>query len=136
MPTRRLLAAALLLLAACRDSTAPDPGLPGTYSLRTIAGKPLPWPQFPAGVDTAWVLGGTYTFRADDTFTITNDYRYVRHGTVDVQYLVDEGEYRVIGDSLRMFALGYEYGARRSGRTLIVHGRYEDWVYRRQTLPE
>ena len=136
MPTRRLLAAALLVLAACKDSTAPDPGIPGTYTLRRISGAPLPWPQFPSEGDTAWVLGGTYTFRADDTFVETYDYRYVRHGTVDLEHHEIDGEYRVIGDSLQLYTIGAELGARREGRDLVVHGRYEDWVYRRQTLPE
>ena len=129
--SRRFAAAALVLLAACKDSTAPDPGLPGTYTLRTIAGQPLPWPQFPSEGDTAWVLGGTYTFQADDTFVETYDYRYVRDGTVELRHYVNDGEYRMIGDSLRMWYGSYDFGARREGRTLIVHGRYEDWVYRR-----
>jgi hypothetical protein len=139
MTARRLLAAAaaLLLLPACKDSTAPDPGLPGMYTLRTIAGKPLPWPQFPSSDgDTAWVLGGTYTFRADDTFTVTNDYRYVRHGIVELRHTENDGEYRVIGDSVRMWQTAFDYGARRGGKTLTVHGPSEDWVYRRLQFPE
>jgi hypothetical protein len=133
MPTRRLLAAATLLVlaAACKDSTAPDPGLAGTFTLRTIAGQPLPWPQFPSEGDTAWVLGGSYVFREDSTYTITYDYRYVRPSGVSVEHIAEEGEYRVRGDSVLLSDLGADYGARREGSTLVVHGRYEDWIYRR-----
>ena len=136
MITRRLLAAALLLLAACRDSTAPDPGLPGTYSLSRIGGEPLPWPQLPAEGDTAWVLSGTFIVHADDTFVESYNYRFVRHGTVELQHFENSGEYRVIGDSLRLFTTGGELGGRREGRTRTVHRQFEDWVYRRETFPE
>ncbi|MFL5385881.1 MAG: hypothetical protein ACJ8GN_25475 [Longimicrobiaceae bacterium] len=138
MTTRRLLAAAaLLLLPACKDSTAPDPGLVGgTYTLRTIAGKTLPWVQLvQPPEDTTWVTGGSYTFRADSTYTFTYDYRYRRSGQVSVQHYEDTGRYRAFGDSLQL-SDWWDYGGRRSGRTLVVHGRYEDWVYRRQILPE
>ena len=129
-----LLAAALLLLAACGEPTAPepapDPELEGTYTLRAIDGKTLPWVQLVLGQDTTWVLGGSYTFRADSTYTFTYIYRYLRDGEVTVQHYQDEGRYQAFGDSLRLIDW-WDYGARREGNTLVVHGRYEDWIYRR-----
>lgn len=132
MPIRRLAAAALLLLAACHDATAPDRGLAGgTYTLRRIRGEPLPWPQFPAEGDTSWVLGGTYTFRADSTYTWTYDDRYVKLDGVTLRHHEDEGEYLPVGDSLVLMYGHFAQGARRTGNTLVVHGTYEDWTYRR-----
>ena len=131
MPTRRLLAAALLLLAACKDATAPDPGLVGgTYTLRTIGGITLPWVELALTEDTTWVTGGSYSFRADSSYTFTYDYRYKRSGQVSVQHYEDTGRYRAFGDSLQL-SDWWDYGGRRSGKTLVVHGRYDDWVYRR-----
>ena len=123
------------LLAACGESTvpepAPDPELKGTYTLRTIGGKTLPWVQLVQQErDTTWVLGGSYTFRADSTYTFTYIYRYLRNGEVTVQHYQDEGRYQASGDSLRLIDW-WDYGARREGNTLVVHGRYEDWIYRR-----
>jgi hypothetical protein len=130
MPIRRLLAAALLLLAACRDSTGSDPGLVGTWTLRTVAGHTLPWIDLALEDDTAWVTGGSYTFRADSSYTFTYDYRYRRSGVVSVEHFEDVGRYRAIGDSLQL-SDWWDYGARRTGRSLVVYGRDNDWVYRR-----
>lgn len=132
MPTRRLLAAAaaLLALAACRDSTAPDPGMAGTWTLRTISGKPLPWIDLALPEDTAWVTGGSYTFRADSTYTFTYDYRYKRSGQVSVQHYEDTGRYRAFGDSLQL-SDWWDYGGHRYGTKLLIHGRDNDWVYQR-----
>ena len=134
MTPRRLLAAALLLLAACGEPTAPepapDPELEGTYTLRAIDGKTLPWVQLVLGQDTTWVLGGSYTFRADSTYTFTYDYRYKRSGVVELKHYEDVGRYRAIGDSLQL-SDWWDYGARRTGKTLLVYGRDNDWVYRR-----
>jgi|GEM_PF-2769981 len=132
MPIRRLLAAATLLLlaAACRDSTGADPGLAGNWTLRTVAGHTLPWIDWVVAEDTAWVTGGSYTFRADSTYTFTYDYRYRRSGTISVEHFEDTGRYRALGDSLQL-SDWWDYGARRTGRTLVVYGRDNDWVYRR-----
>ncbi|HEV7588765.1 MAG TPA: hypothetical protein VGO40_11680 [Longimicrobium sp.] len=134
MPTRRHLAAAVLLLsAACRaDSTAPDPGLAmgTTYTLRSIGGRPLPWVELAREPDTTWVIGGSYAFRADSTYTFSYDYRYRRSSEVTVQHYEDTGRYRAFGDSLQL-SDWWDYGARRSGKAVIVHGRYDDWIYRR-----
>ena len=133
MPIRRLLAAAaLLLLSACGDATAPDPGLLGTFTLRTIAGKTLPWAQSASPGDTVWVLGGTRTFNADSTYLESYEYRYVHSGVSRLDYPQLTGPYRAFGDSVEIYHIGPTPEiARRSGRTLVVHGRYEDWVYRR-----
>jgi hypothetical protein len=55
----------------------------------------------------------------------------VRPSGVSVEHIAEEGEYRVRGDSVLLSDLGWDYGARREGSTLVVHGRYEDWIYRR-----
>jgi hypothetical protein len=132
MTARRLLAATALLLlaAACKDSTGSDPGLVGTFTLKTVAGKTLPWIDWALEQDTAWVLGGSYVFRADSTYTFTYDYRYKRSGVVTLEHYEDVGRYRAIGDSLQL-SDWWDYGARRDGRTLVVHGRDNEWVYRR-----
>ena len=129
-PIRRLLVSAALLLLACRDATAPDPGLVGTFTLRSVGGQPVPWVELVSDADTTWVDGGSYTFRADSTYTFTYEYRYRRGGAITRRHYEDVGRYRALGDSLQL-SDWWDYGGRRSGRTLTVHGRYDDWVYRR-----
>jgi hypothetical protein len=133
----RTLAPLLLsLLAACSgDATSPETRPMGTYTLRTVAGRPLPWVQFTGEAgDSTIVLGSAYTFRGDSTFSIRYDYRYVRRDSTWTRTYEEEGNYRTVGNALQMsdyFWRDELYYAELSGRTLTAHGRYEDWVYKK-----
>jgi hypothetical protein len=102
--------------------------------LSNVGGKHIPYAQF-TGLDGDFtiVLASDYVFDSDSTFVIQYDYRYVQSGKVSPRHFRELGRVRAAGDSLRMeddMTVG-DYYARLSGTRLTVHGRYDDWVYRK-----
>lgn len=68
-PSRRriaLVAAALVTLVACGDSSGPAPAHVGTYTLRTVHGKSLPVTLDGSGLQ---VFAGAITLRENGTYT-------------------------------------------------------------------
>ena len=60
-----LLAAGLVALAACNDSTSPNGSPTGTYSLRTVNGNPLPF----TFSDGSVLVSDRLTLSGDGTYT-------------------------------------------------------------------
>ena len=78
---KKLLAAAVFVLAACSDSTGPNAHV-GDYELRNINGQALPQIIDQDASGTLEVTGGVVTLRSDGTFTDRIDLRFddgVRH---------------------------------------------------------
>lgn len=72
--------------AASQTVSQGPPALPGTYSLVSIDGHPLPYaPVHPATPADAppppVVVGSIFTISADSTFTLSMSYRITRQGT-------------------------------------------------------
>lgn len=100
-----VLAAAIVLpLTACgdRDPTEPAAAVSGRYPLRTINGQNLPFTVQRVGNDSAEVIHGSITFRADSTFSDSVTFRF----TIDDEVTIDEdaitGTYRLSGTAVTL----------------------------------
>lgn len=75
---RLLLPIVLAFAAACGDTSGPDTGHTGLYTLHSVDGDPVPATLFAEGEDYIRVVSGTLTLEADGTFRAvsTLDYRF------------------------------------------------------------
>ena len=80
---RRLLAALALVvvlpLSAC-DLTGPSDTIHGTYKLRTVDGRTLPWLAIRAGADRIEIASGQVTLNEDGTYQDVTIYTVTENG--------------------------------------------------------
>ncbi len=73
---RFLLAIVLAFAAACGDSSGPDAGHRGEYTLRSFDGDPLPATLFEDAQDYIRIDSGSLSLDADGSFTIVSTLSY------------------------------------------------------------
>jgi hypothetical protein len=96
--------AALLLLAACVDSIAPESSRLGRYTLRRINGAELPRLVYENAVARIDFVHGTLHLRSDQTFVDSTGVQVFRTREGDTQFVTDvaEGSYRFAGDTVHL----------------------------------
>ena len=115
---RKLFAAALLVLAACSDSTGPNARL-GTYSLVSINGQDLPVVVGTISGTTVEIISGEVTLNSNGTFTDRTDYRFTSNAGVDTDFEIATGTYSVNGNNVTFLTSdGDSYSMAISGQTL------------------
>lgn len=136
-PIFAAVAAFLAAAAACSsDSTGANASIVGTYNLRTVGGKPLPF-SYP-GASTR-ITGGTFVVASDSTFVTTlNDSTPRADGSAHLFVERDGGRFTRTGSSL---VITYDSdgeqqavdiaGAVLSLHTDAGHTAAGDWVYHR-----
>jgi heat shock protein HslJ len=115
---KKFLAAALVVLAACSDSTGPN-AVVGAYALASINGQGLPQIIAEDATTTVEVTGGLVTLNADGTFTDRIDFRITDDTGVSTDSDTAFGTYTVSGNNITFHADdGSTYSMARSGGTL------------------
>ena len=115
---RKLVAAALVVLAACTDSTGPNSHI-GSYTLLRINGQSLPQVIDQDASSTLEVTGGVVTLDSDGTFTDRIDFRFTTATSVETDSDIATGFYTITGDNVTFESDdGFTYSMALSGRTL------------------
>jgi hypothetical protein len=130
------LSACILSLLACGgDSTSPVDVTPisrvGTYTLRTVDGKPLPYayPNTP-GYE---LIAESLTLNGDNTFSARSDQRVTQAGQVTTGSVTNAGTYTITGLVLQLsFSTGQVVLQDFTGPNEITgHCCGSTWVYMR-----
>jgi hypothetical protein len=117
---RKLVAAAMLVLAACSDAAGPDAHV-GSFTLVSFNGQGLPQIVEQDASRTLEVTGGVVTLHSDGTFTDRLDFRETTATTVDTDSDVLTGFYTITGDNVTFDSDdGTTYSMARSGRRLTL----------------
>jgi hypothetical protein len=115
---RKLFAAALLVLAACSDSTGPNAHV-GAYALTSINGVGLPVIVDQDATGTLEITAGLVTLSANGTFTDRTDFRETTGSQVFTDFDVTTGSYEINGNNITFFPNGGgSYSMAFSGETL------------------
>lgn len=128
----RLFFLSLIFLtsAACgsSDTTGPDDkvltaaDVAGVYTLKTVAGLPLPYNCTFQGVKYA-VVSDVLTLRSDKSWSETSSHNIV--GTADTEVLSDSGTFSLNGDKVMLFVIAdptADYHGTYSKNTLSIVG--------------
>lgn len=99
---RFALALVLALATACGDTSGPDTGHTGTYTLRSVDGDPLPATLYEDGTDYVRVVGGSLTLDADGTFSTQSTINYRMQGETGTETGTLFGTYTRSGSSIVM----------------------------------
>ncbi len=124
--------------AASQTVLQDPPALPGTYSLVSIDGHPLPYaPVHPATPADAppppVVVGSIFTISADSTFTLSMSYRTTRQGTEQVFDRTFTGTYVLEGSGYRFtWVNAGQTPVRLRGDTLVLNNEGMLFAYHRQ----
>ena len=105
----RIFALALMLpLAGCSDSTSPEPGIEGVYTLRTINGGTLPWLAVNSGGTRVDVISGSITLLTDGTFTDKTTFKVVEQGVERLEDDVYTGTFVKTGIGATLNPVGFQ----------------------------
>ncbi|HJU72752.1 MAG TPA: hypothetical protein VJ717_03330 [Gemmatimonadaceae bacterium] len=98
-----MLALTLALLAGCGDddSTGPDEGIAGVYTLLTINGQQLPVVVQQQGSDRAEITQGSVTINENGTFTDVTQVRFTISGQVSNDTETASGTWTRTGSTLQ-----------------------------------
>lgn len=124
--------------AASQSASQDPPALPGTYSLVSIDGHPLPYapvhPATPAGAPPPPVVAGSIlTISADSTFTLSMSYRMTRQGAEQVFDRTFTGTYVWEGSGYRfMWVNAGQTPVTLRGDTLVLNNEGMLFAYHRQ----
>ena len=121
-----------LVLAACTPAdltTAPDPGMAGTYSLRTMAGVVLPYAVLQRPGFDLKVTAETMTLDAAGGFVDITSYARINGGLVD--YPVDTliGTWSAFQTRVQLVAKGVTFPGTVVGSTLTLNNGTLTSVY-------
>jgi hypothetical protein len=137
---RRLLAAvAVLTLTACindsvgvvgtqatgGDNTSSTTGMAGTYTLRTVAGAPLPYTYLQSGADKSEILDDVVTLTNNGTWSEFLHERKTASGVVTIIAVTDAGSYVRVGTTGLTFSTPNHpdfSGVVSGGNTLTLFG--------------
>jgi hypothetical protein len=98
---RRLVAAALLVLTACSDSTGPNAHV-GSYTLVSVNGQGLPEVVFQDGSETVEFTGGVVTLNSNGTFSDRIDFRITTSTEVFDDSDTITGTYTITGNNVTL----------------------------------
>jgi hypothetical protein len=90
---------AIVLVAACNDSTVVNGDASGTYNLAAIDGSPLPATVVATTTDTVVIISGVITINADGTFTETLSFDETKGGVTTPNTNICPGNYVQRGNS-------------------------------------
>jgi len=117
-----LVAALLLVGAACGGDTAAGPGeasITGSYTLRTINGQNLPYTTLSAGVNSAEVLSSSLSLNSDGTFREERSVRRTHAGVSVTEAEMKFGTYTSTGSGVTFRATtGAEVSGTRGGGSI------------------
>jgi hypothetical protein len=137
---RRLFAAvAVLTLTACINDSigvvgtqatgggnlTPTTGAAGTYTLKTVAGAPLPYTYQQSGADKAEILDDVVTLTNAGTWSELLHERKTVSGVVTISAVTDAGTYVLVGTTGLTFSTPKHpdfSGVLSSGNTLTLFG--------------
>lgn len=101
-----LALAVALSVSACGGDSSTDPGsITGTYTLRTIAGSPLPYVLSEIGTTKYELLDDAVTLNANGTYTEISHTRATVNGQVSTTPSTDSGSYAVSGTDITFTSL-------------------------------
>lgn len=105
------------VVLSCSDSTSPEGGVLGTWRLRTVDGKELPFTLVEPGVDKLEVTAETITLLASGRVTMVTTFRVTDGGSVSSESVPDAGTYTVSGSTVT-----FRFDSDGSTPTAIING--------------
>ncbi len=120
----------VLVLAACGDSTGPEP-IWGTYNLQTIqGGRTLPQVVWESGADQLEFMAGHIRLNSDMTCITSETFRHTHDGVVTTDTGTQTGTFTVSGSSLTFALLGWasSHGWLVDRRLIVTFSGFS-WVF-------
>ena len=84
------------------SSTSPSATVPGTYTLQSINGAPLPFIYFQSGADKGEIVADTLILNDGGTWSESGTDRQTQSGQVTTQTITDGGTYTLSGNALTL----------------------------------